>query len=170
MATEAISYGADTALTFDISSLGTSSTFVAGYESAEVDNTTDLYLDFIVRCKGIAGHASTAPTVGQIIGLWAWGSNTSLGSTALDVLDGTASAETLSHVSVLNSLKPVGQAAVTVATAGLVYYFQPFSIARLFNGICPPFWGLYLAHNHNGSLAASQASQFTYRGIKRTVA
>jgi hypothetical protein len=161
-------YSTNTAITFDISSLATSSTFVAGYESGEIDNTTNKYVDVLVDVKGITGHASTAPTVGQYIGLWVWGSDVSLATTPIDVLDGTASVETLGHVSVLNSLKLAGAPAVTVATAGLKYYIQPFSVAQLFGGIMPKFWGLYLAHNHTGALAASQSGLFQYSGITYT--
>jgi len=168
MAVATITYSSDTAITFDISSLGTSSTFVAGRESTQIDNTSDLYVDAIVHVKGITGHASTAPAVGQVIQLFLWGSPVSLATTAIDVLDGTDSAETLSHVSVLNSLRLVGAPAVTVATAGLVYFIQPFSVAAQFGGIMPKFWGLYLAHNHTGALAASQSALFTYTGVKYT--
>lgn len=159
---------ANTAITFDISSLGTSSTFVAGRESTQIDNTSTNYIDAIVNVKGITGHASTAPTVGQVIVLYAWGADTSLATTAIDVLDGTDSAETLSHVSVLNSLRFVAAPSVTVATAGLVYYIQPFSVAALFGGVMPKFWGLYLAHNHTGSLAASQSGLFSFNGVTYT--
>lgn len=161
-------YSSNTAITFDISSLGTSSTFVAGRESTQIDNTSTLYIDAIVNVKGITGHASTAPTIGQIISLYVWGADTSLATTAIDVLDGTDSAETLSHVSVLNSLRLAAAPAVTVATAGLVYYIQPFSVAQLFGGVMPKFWGLYLAHNHTGSLAASQSALFSFNGITYT--
>ena len=161
-------YSSNTAITFDISSLATSSTFVAGRESTQIDNTTTQYVDCLVNVDGITGHASTAPTVGQLIALYAWGADTSLATTAIDVLDGTDSAETLSHVSVLNSLRFAGAAAVTVATAGLVYYIQPFSIASLFGGVVPKFWGLYLAHNHTGALAAAQTSLFSFNGITYT--
>jgi hypothetical protein len=170
MATINIAYSSNTAITFDISSLGTSSTFVAGRECSEIDNTTNKYVDCIVNVKGITGHASTAPTVGQMINLWLWGADTSLGTTAIDVLDGTDSAETLSHVAVLNSLRLVGSTAVTVATAGLVYYIQPFSVAQQFGGIMPKFWGLFLAHNHTGALAASQSGLFSYNGTTYTSA
>lgn len=163
-----ITYSANTAITFDISSLGTSSTFVAGRESTQIDNTSTLYLDAIVNVDGITGHASTAPTVGQEIRLYCWGADTSLATTAIDVLDGTDSAETLSHVSVLQSLRPAGAAAVTVATAGLVYYLLPFSVAALFGGVLPKFWGLFLAHNHTGALAASQSGLFSFNGITYT--
>lgn len=159
---------ANTAITFDISSLGTSSTLVAGRESTQIDNTSTNYLDAIVNVKGITGHASTAPTVGQVIALYVWGADTSLATTAIDVLDGTDSAETLSHVSVLNSLRWVGAATVTVATAGLVYYIQPFSIASQFGGVMPKFWGLFLAHNHTGALAAAQSGLFSFNGVTYT--
>ena len=170
MATVTTSYSANTAITFDISSLGTSSTFVAGRESSEIDNTTNKYVDCLVTVDGITGHASTAPTVGQMIQLYVWGSDTSLATTAIDVLDGTDSAETLSHVSVLNSLRFVAAPTVTVATAGLLYYIQPFSVAQRFGGVMPKFWGLFLAQNHTGSLAAAQSGLFSYNGIKYDVA
>lgn len=161
-------YSSNTAITFDISSLGTSSTFLAGRESTQIDNTTTQYIDALVNVDGITGHASTAPTVGQMIQLYVWGADTSLATTAIDVLDGTDSAETLAHASVLQSLRFAAAPAVTVATAGLVYYVQPFSVASLFGGIMPKFWGLFLAHNHTGALAAAQSGLFSFNGITYT--
>jgi len=163
-----ITYSANTAITFDISSLGTSSTFVAGRESTEIDNTSNLYVDAIVNIDQITGHASTAPTIGQVIRLYLWGSDTSLGTTPIDVLDGVDSAETLTHVGVLNSLILAREAAVTVATAGLVYPMMPFSVASFFGGALPKFWGLFLAHNHTGALAAAQSALFSYNGVTYT--
>ena len=168
MTTANIAYSANTAITFDISSLGSSATFVAGRECSQIDNTSNLFVDALVNVDGITGHASTALTIGQLIALYCWGADTSLATTAIDVLDGTDSAETLGHVSVLNSLRLAGTSAVTVATAGLVYYIQPFSVAQLFGGIMPKFWGLYLTHNHTGALAASQSTLFSYNGITYT--
>ena len=159
-------YSANTAITFDISSLGTSATFVAGRESTEIDNTTNKFIDCIVNVDGITDHATTAPAVGQVIALYVWGSDTT--TDAPDTLVGADGARTLGHVSVLNSLRLGGVSAVTVASAALVYYIQPFSVAALFGGIMPKFWGLYLAHNHTGSLAAAQTTLFSYNGITYT--
>jgi len=161
-------YSANTAITFDLSSLGTSSTFVAGRESTEIDNTSTQYVDCIVNVEGITGHASTAPTVGQYIGLWVWGADTSLATTPIDTLDGTDIAETLSHVSVLTSLRFAAAPTVTVATAALKYYILPFSVAALFGGVMPKFWGLYVAHNHTGVLGASNSGLFSFNGITYT--
>lgn len=157
---------ANTAITFDLSSLATSSTFLSGRESTQVDNTTTKYIDAIVNVKPITGHASTAPTVGQMITLYVWGSDTSLATQAIDVLDGTDSAETLSHASILQSLKFCAAPTVTVATAGLSYIIQPFSVAtQLGLPVLPKFWGLYLAHNHTGALGASNSGLFTFSGL-----
>jgi hypothetical protein len=161
-------YSSNTAITFDLSSLATSSTFVAGRESTQIDNTSTQYIDCIVNVKGITGHASTAPTVGQMIQLYVWGADTSLATTAIDVLDGTDSAETLGHVSVLNSLRFAAAPTVTVATAALLYYIQPFSVASLFGGVMPKFWGLFVAHNHTGALGASNSGLFSFNGITYT--
>ena len=170
MTTTTINYGTNTAITFDVSGLGPSSTFLAGRESSEVDNTTNKFNDVIVNCDGILGHASAAPTVGQQIVLYAWGSDVSLATTPIDVLDGTDSAETLGHVSVLNSLRFVAAPTVTAATAGLKYWIMPFSIAALFDGNVPKFWGLYLSHNHTGALAGSQSGIWSYYGLKYDIA
>ena len=170
MATQTINYSANTAITLDLSSLGTSSTFLAGAESSEIDNTTNKYIDCIVNSKGITAHASTATTAGQMIVLYAWGADTSLATTAIDTLDGTGSAETLAHAGVLNALRFAAAATVVTTTAGLVYYFQPFAIAPLFGGNMPKFWGLFAAHNHTGSLGASNNNLFSYNGIKYDVA
>ena len=170
MATATPSYSADTAIGLDLSSLATSSTFLAGQESDQVDNTTNKYMDALVFVKGITGHASTAPTVGQVIQVYLWGSTVSLATTAIDTLDGTTSAETLAHASVLNSLRFVAAPTVTVASAALSYYVQPFSVAQRFGGVLPPFWGIFVAHNHTGALGASNNSLFSYRGIKYDIA
>lgn len=158
----------DTAITFDISSLATSSSLLAGRESTQIDNTSTNYVDAIVNVKPITGHASTAPTVGQVITLYVWGSQVSLASSAIDVLDGTDSAETLSHAGVLSGLALVASPGVTVATAGLAYPVKPFAVAQFFGGVMPKYWGLFLSHNHTGALAASQSSLFSFNGVLPT--
>lgn len=162
-----INYGAVTALTMDISSLASSGSFLAGYESAQVDNTPDRWDDFLVTIDGITDGA-TAPVVGQKIEIYVWGSDVSLATTPIDTLDGTAGPVTLGHDSVRQSLSLARAPVVTVATASLKYYAQPFSVAAFFGGNQPTFWGLYLAHNHAGALAAGQAGLFSYQGIKYT--
>jgi len=157
----------NTAITLDLSSLATSSTFLTGVESTEVDNTTTNYVDALVQVNGITGGA-TAPTIGQQIGIYVWGADTSLATKPIDTLDGTSSAETLSHSAVLNSFALGGVAVVTAATGSLVYPVKPFSVAALFDGVMPKFWGLFVAHNHTGALAATQSALFSFNGVTHT--
>jgi len=70
----------------------------------------------------------------------------------------------------LNALRFAASAIVVTTTAGLVYYIQPFTIASLFGGVMPKYWGLFAAHNHTGALGASNNSLFSYNGIKYDVA
>ena len=159
-----------TAITFDISSLATSTTFLAGRESNEQTNATTRYDDVELYIKGITGHATTAPVVGQMIQIYAWGSEVSLATTPIDVLDGVDSVETLSHDAVRQSLAIIASPTVTVATAALVYPTRPITLAQFFGGSMPLFWGLFLAHNHAGALAAAQSALFSFRGINYTAA
>jgi len=158
--------GTATGLTMDISSLGGDSSLLAGLESVEVAGADNF--DFLVNVDPITGHATTAPTVGQRIEIWVWGADTTLGTTAWDVLDGTSSAETLSHDAAKFAMCLVRSPVVTVATAAKTYPILPFSIAQCFNGIIPDFWGLFLTHNHTGALAASQGSLFSYQTVAPT--
>lgn|SRR5574340_1067808 len=171
MATSTVNYSASQSLACDLSSLASSSTFVAGRQSAQVDNTTDKYHDAIVFVDGINSHATTAPTVGQVIQVMAWGSEVSLATRPIDVLGTSDAAKTLGHLSVLQSLPSCGTAAVTVATANLKYWIHPFSIAQVLGlPVLPPFWGLFICHNHTGALAASQSGLVTWRGVKYDIA
>lgn len=159
-----LSQSANIAIGLDLSALATSATFVSGIESTQIDNTTLNYLDALVTIKGVIGHATTAPVLGQMINVYVWGSDISLATTAIDTLDGVTSVEALSHVSVLNSLRFAGSAQVTVATAALTYYVLPFAVGPLFGGIMPKFWGIYVAHNHAGALGGTNNTLFSYAG------
>ena len=159
-------YSANTAITFDLSSLAASATFVAGRESTEVNNTSTQYIDALVNVLGITGSASAA-TAGQGINVYAWGADTSLVTTPIDTLDGADSAETIT-LPTLQSLRFAGRAYTTVTTASQVYYFMPFNIAPLFGGIMPKFWGLFVATDLTGGLAAAMSAKFSFNGITFT--
>ena len=165
MATLTTNYSSNTAITLDLSSLATSSTWVAGQESGEIDNTTNKYVDVLVQNDAIVGHASTAPTVGQEIRIYVWGSDTAASSTNIDQIDGTSSAETVTATA-LSNLRLGTSLPVITATAALSYYGLPFSVAALFGGVMPKYWGLFVAHNHTGALGASNNTKFRYVGIK----
>ena len=169
MATLTISYSSNTAITMDLANLGSSATFVAGRESSQIDNTTNKFVDAIVSGQVSVG---TTPTANTQINVYVWGADTSLATTALDVLDGTDSAETLTNVGIRDALRLGASINVPAATSDVAYIVLPFSVASLFGGILPKFWGLFVAHNTAVNLRnnAVNTNSFEYVGVKYDIA
>ena len=169
MATSTVNYSANTAITMDLSALGSSATFVAGRESSQVDNTTNKFVDVLVSGSVSVG---TTPTANTSILIYVYGAETSLATTAIDVLDGTDSAETLTNTGILNALRLGAAINVPATTTDVQYFVLPFSVAALFGGVVPKFWGLFVAHNTGVNLRtnAINTNSFEYVGIKYDIA
>ena len=170
MAVTNITYGTKTSITIDFANIASSSTLTAGVESNEISNASNLYDDVLVQGKVYPG---TTPTSGKTIAVYVWGSDVSLATTALDVLDGTASAETLTNEGVRNGFMKLGAAVtLTAATSNVEHPVGPFSVASLFGGTMPKFWGLFITHDTavNSYNNAVNTNAFNYTGITYTTA
>lgn len=165
MAAVTITYsGTGTAITMDLASLGTSSTWLAGRESNQIDNTTNKYVDALVSGRISVG---TTPTINTYIQVFVWGSDVSLATTAIDVLDGVDSAETLTNNGIRDALRVGATILVSATTSDVAYEVIPFSVAALFGGSMPRFWGLFVAHNSGVNLrATTNTDSLKYVGIK----
>lgn len=155
-------------LTIDLSSLasGASGVFTAGRESTAVDNTTNLDLDHLVSGKIRTG---TTPTSGRFINVYAYANiSSSAGApTYPDVLDGTDSAETFTSANVMNSAVKFVASMTVDATSDRDYFFGPVSIASIFGGQLPKFWGLYVAHDTAVALNATAGNhELSYERIQ----
>ena len=164
MATTTISYTTATTITCSVASVASSSTWVAGQESNEIDNTTNKYDDVLVQGKITVG---TTPTASTLILVYVWGSDTSAATTNLDTIDGVDSTETLTSAGVRDGfLKLAAAINVDATTSNRSYWFGPFSVADLF-GQVPRFWGLFVTHNTGANLNSTAGNHsFTYTGIK----
>ena len=164
MATTTTTYSSNTTITCGVASTASSTTFVAGRESNEIDNTTTKYIDALVQGKITVG---TTPTANTQIVVYVWGSHTSLATTPIDVLDGTDSVETLTNTGVLGSALRWGATIpVLAATSDITYDFAPFSVASKFGGVMPKYWGLFITHNTGVNLNATAGNHvFTFNGI-----
>ena len=164
MATTTVNYSSNTAITMDLASLATSATFVAGRESTQIDNTSNKYIDCLVSGFVSVG---TTPTANTTIAIYVWGADTSLATTPLDTLDGTDSAETLTNTGILNALRLGASIAVPAATSDVQYIVLPFSVATLFGGVMPKYWGLFVSHNTGVNLRSTvNTNLFEFVGIK----
>ncbi len=143
MASTKLAYAASSALTLTLASLATSSTFLAGRESTAVDNSSNLYLDYLLAGKVTVG---TSPTAGTEIRVSVVATQDD--STWPDVFDGTDSAETVTSAGVGSGiLKLAAVMPVDATTSDRAYFFGPVSVAALFGGVCPRKFVVFAAHN-----------------------
>lgn len=137
-----LAYGASSALTITLASLATDANLLTGRESTAVDNTANLYLDYLLAGKITVG---TSPTTAKEIRVYVAGLMED--ATYPDVLDGTDSAETISGVGTRDSALKLAAVIPTIATSDLTYYFGPISIASLFGGVTPKKFVVFVTHN-----------------------
>ena len=169
MATVSLAYSGPNTITISPQNVATSSTFVAGVESDQIDNTSNLYNDVLVQGLWTCG---TTPTANTSVNIYVWGSHTSAGTTAIDVIEGTASAETITSAGVLSSfLRLAAVGVVDSTTSDRGYPIGPFSVAALFGGNMPQFWGLFISHNSGVNSNTTAGNHvWKYTGVKYTVA
>lgn len=153
MATQKITYASSSDLTITLASLATDSNLLTGRESTVVDNTTNLYLDYLVSGKITTG---TSPTNAKTIEVWAYAS---MNDTPLypDVFDGTDSAETITNTDIKNVALRLIAVMPTTSTSNVSYYFPPTSIAQLY-GQMPKKWGVFVTHNTGVNLNATSSN------------
>lgn len=129
-----------------LASLGSSSSLLAGYELAFVDNTSNLDLDHLLAARFRTG---TSPTAGTRIELWVYGLRKVVTGTKTYPANFTGSAAALTLVSdnvKFACLRRIGFIIVD-STSDRDYDIPPTSIAARFGGRLPPFWGLFATHN-----------------------
>jgi hypothetical protein len=166
VATATVVYGTTTAGTLTLTSLATSATLVAGRQSAVIDNTATLAIDYMVRLKTKLGATGTANTQ---IEVWAFGGMTS-GDFPQDdsdaALGATDAGKTLSpskkaQMKLLH-IQPIGSDGANAS-----YDILIGSLAQAFGGVVPEFWGIWVTHNTGGNLSSTGGDHvFDYTSIK----
>lgn len=155
-------YTASSAFTITLASLATSSTRTAGAESDVVSNISNKWSDVLVAGKITTG---TTPTVSRQIDIWAYAPITDdLSSTVTypDVLDGSASAETITSENVRNAALVLLETIIIDNTSDRTYYMRPTSLAAAFGGRLPTRFGLFIAHDTAVNLNATGSNHAFY--------
>jgi hypothetical protein len=150
LASYLLAYAASSAVTIDLSSLASSGTLVAGRESTAIDNSSNLYLDYLLAGKIMTGTTPADATRIQVccVGIMD-------DTTWPDVFDGTDSAETVTNTGIKNSICKVGADITVTTTSNLAYPFGPFSVAALFGGTVPKKFVVFVTHNNTAALHAT---------------
>lgn len=150
-------YASPTALTNAIQSLASSGTFVAGYESDLIDNTTTKYGDVIVSGKVTVG---TSPTTGTQILIYIVPAIDPSGTTWPDVFDGTTSAETVTSAGVARGYSTLAKILDVDSTTSDRAYAYSFSIRNVL-GYMPQKCVLFTTHNTAVNLNSTGSNQVT---------
>jgi len=167
MASVKIAYASSANFTVTaLDGLASSSTHVSGWESAEIDNTTNLYMDYLI--SGKITVESSGLSAGEIR---IWCVPRLDDSTYPGGFDGTASTETTP----LDDENGTAAGAVllkviaTDTTASQVYYFHQVSVASGFGGICPAKFVIFITQS-TGTTLETSGNQVSYKGVYFTVA
>lgn len=159
MATETISYGTVTALTWTPASLAT-----ATYDfSAAVDNSSDLAPEALVSGKITTG---TSPTSGNTITLYLYGEDGNGQYTAgLSGSDGgTPGAGEQTQLPILAVIPVDG-------TSNHTYEYGPIGVAQYFGGTLPKKWGVGCFNNSGVALNSTAGNHVcSYQTVKRVIA
>jgi len=149
-----MAYAASSDLTITLASLASDTNLLAGQESTAVDNTTNLYIDYLLSGKVTTG---TSPTTARVIEVWVIGIMDD--ATWPDVFDGTDSAETITNAGIKNSICRLAASIDTVATSDLAYPFGPVSVASLFGGRLPKQFVVFVTHSTAVNLNSTGGNQ-----------
>ena len=169
MASLKLAYSSATSLTVtNLHSLANSAT--AGWSSAAVDNTTDLYLDAIVQL--VLDPANTAPGSDSKFYLFAYGYSESgdpctTGATSGNSV-GTQGALTFPSIS--SAVQSLNYRAIPYTAQDVVIKTPEYSICDILGlpfGALPPFWGIALL-NFSGAALAASANTAKWRGVYLT--
>jgi len=142
MADVKANYPAASDITITLASLATDTNLLTGRESTALDNSSNLYLDYLVSGKITTG---TSPTTARSIQVWAVGSWD--GTNWPDVFDGTDSAETITSANHKASICFFVAEMATDATSDRTYHFGPVSLTSVFRGVMPVKVVFFVTHN-----------------------
>jgi len=158
-------YASASDATITLASLASDTNLLDGRQSAAIDNSSNLYLDYLVSGKVTTG---TSPTTLRSIEVWAVGSWD--GTTWPDVFDGTDSDETITSANHKASICRFVSSMSTDATSDRTYYFGPTSIASAFGGTLPPKFVIFVVHNTAVALNATSSNhQIRIQPVYETV-
>jgi hypothetical protein len=145
----------------NLHSLASSAT--GGWQSAEIDNTANLYLDSFVQV--VLDFANTAPANSKCA--YVFGAGGIETGKLSNPFSGTQGTLTLTDVTSNAQAAPL-LGIVPYTTQDEVAESSPMSVASGHGGVHPPFWGVGII-NHSGAALAASANTVKYRGVYATV-
>lgn len=149
-------------LTITLASLASSSTITVGRESTVIDNTSNLFEDFLIGGRIRVG---TSPTSRTSIEGWIYTNVHDL-TTYPDTITGADAGATITSGAIKRSaLHPAFSLELDSATSDRDYWIAPFSLLQAL-GFTPQKWGLFVVHNTGVALNATGTNhKLSYIGM-----
>ena len=148
MASAKIAYGTPVTVTMTgIEDIDASASLVAGWSSNSVNNTSDLYQDFLVG--GQFTLESSPIQAGEIrVYIYAAWTTTPVWPDIFSTgTEGSVGAASITDTEERDCCMALGAQISTDNSTSAVYAFKPFSVAQLFGGIVPPYWAIWVTGN-----------------------
>lgn len=149
---------ASTALTVtNLHSLASSQTWVAGWFSASVNNTSTNYADFEYGGTFTTNASNRQAGSINVYVVAALNDTPTWPATATGTM-GTEGTGSFTAAEMRDSICRLLVSIAVNNTASQIYAFPPTGIAQLFGGSVPPYHGLYIAQNAATTTAAGLAA------------
>lgn len=147
-----LKYGTPAALTqTNLDGIASSATWVAGWTSGSIDNTTTLALDYLISGTFQAESAGLSAGVIMVSAYAAFNATPTWPDLFSAGTEGTEGTATIQDTEVRDSaFVPLAQI-VTDTTASRNYPFYPRSIAQAFGSV-PPFVAIFVAQSTGAAL------------------
>ena len=159
------SYPAASDITITLASLATDANLLVGRQSTAIDNSTNLYTDYLVSGKVTAG---TSPTTARSIEVWAVGSWD--GTNWPDAFGASDASRTFTSADIKASVVRLLGVMATDNTSNRAYYFGPTSVAGAFGGTLPPKFAVFVVHSTAVALNATAGNhQIRLQPVYQTV-
>jgi hypothetical protein len=141
----------------NLHSLASSQTWIAGWSSGSVNNTSNEYADYLYGGT-FTTHASNRQAGSIFVYVLAALNDTPTWPATSSGTIGTEGALAFTDTEELDSLGRLLTVLTVDNTASAIYTFPPTGIAQLFGGVVPPYHALYVAQNCSTTTTAGFAS------------
>jgi hypothetical protein len=162
-------HGASAAYAITLTSLATTSAgiLLAGRGSTAVNNTANLYLNYLAGGRITMG--TVAATADRSIEIHGYGSVNDT-PTYPDTITGSDANITLTSANVKRAAVRLIERIFVDTTASRVYWFGPVSLAQIFGGNIPKYHGLFVTQDSAQSLHSTAGNHvLNYTGYFQTV-
>lgn len=148
-----LKYGTSTAFTqTNLDGIASSSTWVAGWTSGSVNNTSVLALDYLVSGQFQAESSGLSAGEIRVYAYAAFNDTPTWPDLFSAGTEGTEGTATLNDTTIRDSGIILLWQQTTDTDASRVYVMPPKSIAKAFEGSVPPYWALFVAQSTGTTL------------------